>query len=158
MKSNLTVERLRERLHYNCDTGIFTWPNGRVAGCRSADGYLSIRIDGTIFRANRLAWLWMTGEWPIYNIDHADSDFSNDRWGNLRLATQSQNSANRRIASNNSSGIKGVSWYKKYGKWAAHIKKNGRREFLGYFENIEDASAAYATAAVKLFGEFARAA
>jgi hypothetical protein len=96
----------------------------------------------------------MTGKWCSLVIDHRDGDPSNNRWANLRRATRSQNSANRRIPRNNPCGFKGVSRHR--GKWDATICKKGRRHFLGSFLTPQAAHAAYVKAARKLFGEFAR--
>jgi hypothetical protein len=96
----------------------------------------------------------MTGSWGRPTIDHRDGDPTNNRWNNLRKATPSQNSANRRRPQNNTSGFKGVLAYR--GKWRATISKNGQSTVLGMFQSPEAAHAAYVAAARKLFGEFAR--
>jgi hypothetical protein len=88
-------------------------------------------------------------------IDHRDGNRANNRWSNLRLATQSENSANRHRHINNTSGFKGVSLCK-WGKWRACIEKNGRKIHLGMYDTPQAAHAAYVAAARKLFGEFAR--
>lgn len=160
----LTTERLRELLHYDPGTGVFTRrldvatnaKAGTVAGCIKA-GYVVIGIDRRVYRANRLAWLYMTGEWPKHHIDHKDMDRTNDRWANLREATRSQNGMNRAAYRNNSTGFKGVRKVYKSG-WAAIISKDGKATYLGYFKSPEAAHAAYCDAAESLFGDFARAA
>lgn len=98
----------------------------------------------------------MTGEWPDKRMDHRDLDRSNNRWSNLRLASNTENGANRAKGKNNTSGHKGVSWCKNRQKWQAGIKINYRRKALGRFDTKEEAAAAYAVAAQELFGEFAR--
>ena len=90
-------------------------------------------------------------------IDHRDADATNNRWNNLRRATRSQNSANRRRPRHNTSGYKGVYLCRKSGKWCAHIGWNGRTIHLGRFTTPQEAHDAYLKAARKLFGEFARA-
>ena len=75
----LTQERLKEVLHYDPETGIFMWlvaPNGRIrvgmeAGS-SHDGYIGIKVDRILYKAHRLAWFYMTGEWPANDVDHWD--------------------------------------------------------------------------------------
>lgn len=108
--------------------------------------------------AHQLAWLLSHDEWPPRNIDHIDMDRANNRLSNLRLATPSQNGANRGRQKNNSSGLKGVAWNKGAKRWRAQIKANGKRRHLGYFDTAEEAHAAYQEAAASLFGDFARTA
>lgn len=163
----LTQQRLRELLDYDASTGVFTRKvrvanvaAGTVAGCRRGAGYLFISVDNKLLRAHQLAWLYMTSEWPTRFIDHIDLNKSNNRWSNLRLATKSQNQANIGLTKGNASGIKGVSRYRageKYGKpWQAGIAKDGKGIHLGHYATKEEAAGAYARAATKLYGEFAR--
>lgn len=162
----LTLNRLKELLYYDAETGLFTrkvgrsGPNARagdIAGCDNGQGYVRIYVDGVPYKAHRLAWFYMTGEW-VDEVDHRDTDRSNNRWDNLREATRSQNRTNCAAYRNNTSGYKGVSFYKRTGKWKAQIQKEGRKISLGYFETPEAAHAAYIDAANRLFGQFARAA
>ncbi len=166
--SDLTAERLQQVLTYNSYSGLFKWNRaggsggslhvaGDTAGCISR-GYIVIWVDDKLYLAHRLAWLYVTGEWPKRGIDHWDTDKSNNSWGNLRSATQSQNLANQRISPVNTSGFKGVCWHKLGKKWMAQIKVDGRHIYLGLFETAEEAHAVYVAAAEHHFGEFARAA
>lgn len=160
----LTAERLREILLYNPETGEWRW----LVGCKRVKagdlagwtdgGYTRIAIDGSTYRSSRLAWLYMTGEWPPVRVDHEDTDRANNRWLNLRLATPKQNAANRRCHSNNALGVKGVNYVARVGKFRAQIYVDKRQVHLGYFATVEAASAAYAKKAQEVFGEFARAA
>jgi hypothetical protein len=95
----------------------------------------------------------MTGEWPPLGteIDHKDCCRDNDTWNNLRLATPAQNSANRGLRRDNTSGFKGVRSH--YGKWRAEIMVNGKRKYLGSFTDPADAHAAYLAAAREAFGQ-----
>ncbi len=166
----LTAERLHEVLNYNPETGLFTWRvcmgnramAGAVAGTPHANGCIHITVDRQIYKAHRLAWFYMTGEWPTAEVDHRDMNGSNNRWLNLRMATKSQNMANRGTQTNTSSGLKGAYRYKageRYGKpWQAGIQVDGKKLHLGHFATAEEAHAAYCVAAKKYFGEFARAA
>lgn len=166
----LTQERLREVLSYDPITGIWPWVKrpspcsrvrpGDVAGSvfvtESVGPYLRIQLDGVSYFAHRLAWFWMTGEWPNPGCDHEDTDGENNRWGNLRLANQSQNGANRGLFKNNTSGWKGVSWASCVDKWYAGIKVGGKSKNLGYYDCGPAAHFAYLVAADRAFGEFAR--
>lgn len=115
------------------------------------------RIGNTSpYAAHRLAWLIVTGRWPEHTIDHINGDPSDNRFCNLREATAAENLRHRGIMKSNKSGVKGVHWFKQYNKWRAIIVARGKQIFLGHFDNIEDAKAAYRQAAVELHGEFAR--
>lgn len=162
--SELTQRRLKEILHYNPETGIFTWRVrmstralvGSEAGCTEEHGYRVIRIAGKGYRAHRLAWLYVTGMWPNLEIDHKDTDHANNSWVNLREATGSQNQANTHAQCNNKVGLKGVRKCRK--RFRATIRANGTQFHLGTFDTPEDAHEAYARAAQELFGDFARVA
>lgn len=146
-KADLTAQRLRELLHYDADTGVFTWlvtrgsaKAGDIAGTPNGNGYLVIRVDGTLYLAHRLAWLHVHGEWPPVYIDHENQTRNDNRISELRLATNSENQQNQRGArSDNTSGVRGVSWFKRMQKWHAYINVNSKRKHLGYFDAIEDA-------------------
>lgn len=160
----LTLARLRELLAYDPETGVFTWRVNRgakragdVAGNKNCVlGYVLIGIDYRTYLAHRLAWLYMTGEWPADEVDHWDLDGANNRWVNLREATKGENGANRPAPANNTSGYKGVYWHARAGRWMAQIMKNQRSLYLGLHDTREEAAAAYLAAASKEFGEFAR--
>lgn len=92
---------------------------------------------------------------PKY-IDHADGDSTNNRIENLRAATQSQNIANSKIRSNNTSGYKGVTLLKNTGKWNASVMVNGKHISLGSYIDKEEAYKAYMAGSRKYFGEFAK--
>jgi hypothetical protein len=162
----LTQARLKELLHYDPETGVFTWrvpPSGRVAAGERAgfvheQKYRCIRISGRKYREHRLAWLYVNGRWPPNQIDHRDGNILNNRIDNLREASSSQNRANSRISVKNTSGYKGVSWDVSKGKWSARIGVAGKQIHLGRYHCPEKAHAAYCTAAERYFGEFARAA
>jgi HNH endonuclease len=158
----LTAERLRELLHYDPATGVFTWrvtnsnraPAGHVAGSPNKRGYIAIGIAGKTYYAHRLAWLYMTGSWPEDDVDHRDLDKSNNRWSNLRPATRSQQIANTKARKTNRCGLKGVC--ERRGRYMATITKNGEQYYIGDFPSPEMAAAAYEAKAKALFGEYAR--
>lgn len=109
------------------------------------------REDGT--RGTLRLHTFLTG-WPL--VDHVNGDGLDNRHSNLRPATDAQNRQNRRRQANNSSGYKGVDWFKRQGRWRARIKAAGTWYFLGYHDNAEEAARAYDAAALELHGEFAR--
>lgn len=166
----LTVERLRELLRYDPSTGVFTWNKsvaqkikigdraGRVTTGGRGGTYLRIKIASREHYAHRLAWLYVHGEWPPVGmqIDHINGDSLDNRIANLRPATSSQNQANRRTQRQNTSGIKGVGWSKVDRKWRVRVTTNGWDRYVGVYDRIEDAAAAYSVAAQKYFGEFAK--
>lgn len=159
----LTQARLKELLHYDPDTGEFTWvaqsrPGvrvGDVCGRTSVYGYREIGVEYRLHFAHRLAWLYMTGAWPTSEIDHENRCRSDNRWSNLRLANRVQNSANQGIRVSNSTGLHGVVWDKERGKWRAQIRIGGKKTNLGRFSTAEEAAAAHDRAALAEFGEFA---
>ena len=160
----LSCERPREVLNYDPETGAFTWKVstarcvkiGDLAGVINDRGYQLIRIDHHLHRAHRLAWLYMTGEWPSAEVDHINGIKSDNRFSNLREASRSQNMRNTRTRSDSVSGFKGVTWTKEINRWRAQIRINGGLKHIGYFDAAEDAFAAYILAAEELHGEFAR--
>ena len=158
----ITSSEVRELLSYDPATGEFRWRRSRrglfagtVAGNTRAPGYRVIMIDGRTYYAHRLAWLYVHGGWPAYDVDHIDGDKDNNAISNLRQATVSENIRNRGKLSTNTSGVKGVCWNKKLGKWQASITLHRKQISLGYFDSIDDAARAYADAAYRLHGEFA---
>lgn len=148
----LTADRLREILHYNPDTGVFTWNGssgggalkGKVAGTLVKPGYIRIAVAGGRYYAQQLAWLHMHGAWPEECIDHINGDGKDNRISNLRKASHRENLQNQRRAhSNNISGLLGVSFRRGRGRYTSEIRSNGKRIFLGSFSTAEDAHKAY---------------
>lgn len=154
----ITQERLKELLHYDPDTGVFTWAVsqgrvrvGAVAGTRRKDGYWKVGLDRGLYLTHRLAFLYVTGKFPEQLVDHVNGDRADNRWCNLREATSAENQQNQRATQRKtSSGLLGVSWVKQAGKWLATITANKQRRFLGYFSTAEEAHAAYLTAKKEL--------
>lgn len=168
-RNDITAEYVRSRLHYDPDTGVFTWKPkpvrfeysridnawnsrevGTVAGGPSKHGALAISIDNVHYASHRLAWLYMTGEWPPQGIDHKNGIPSDNRWENLRPAGQSENAQNTAIRSDNTSGHTGVSWSNQAGKWYAYINVRGKMRGLGYHVDKQDAINAYLKAKAEL--------
>lgn len=131
----LNWEDLVYRLHYDPDTGNFKWKNptnirikpGDLAGNPHWKGYLVIGLHQKLYSAHRLAWFYMTGEWPNYEVDHINGIRDDNRWLNLRLATKNQNHYNERLRINNTTGEKGVTFHPQSGKWRARTQKDGVR-------------------------------
>lgn len=163
---HVTVARLRELLEYNHETGDFVRMTripgvcrpGDIAGTIDTKGYVNIVIDGRRYKAHRLAWLYVHGEWPASQIDHVNMIKSDNRFENLRPATQSQNQGNTGVRKTNTSGFKGVFFKKSHSKWCALAHRNGSRWHIGYFRTPEEAHSAYVAASAELYGEFARVA
>ncbi len=158
----LTQKRLKELLSYSPIVGVFEWRKNRapvragsIAGNVVDTGYITIGVDYKVYTAHRLAWLYMTGSFPDGEIDHADGDRTNNAWNNLREVSKQQNAMNARIGSNNTSGVKGVLWCRKSGKWRGRICTRGKLTHLGPFNTIEEAAEAVRAARVMLHGEFA---
>lgn len=151
----LTANRLREALRYDAETGVFTWAiyrrgikTGALAGCMGADGYWRIRIDGELFLAHRLAWLYAHGEWPANDIDHINGKRADNRISNLRDVLPAINAQNLHTAqkNNRSGGPLGTTWDKVAERWRATIWADGRRHHLGFFDSGQDAHQAYLSA------------
>ena len=146
---SITQERLKELLHYDPKTGVFTClvsRRGRVKVGNKAGytnhGYVRIRVDTRRYFAHRLAWLYVYGESPPDDIDHINGVRSDNRIANLRLATKAQNCQNRREAHSGSAiNLLGVSPWK--GKYKAQIMMGGVTHYLGLYPTIEDAHNVY---------------
>lgn len=145
MKTELSAARLRELLHYDPETGLFTRLSGKAVNVRpTAYGYFRISIDGSARHAQLLAFLYMTGVLPKkgFEVDHINGVRTDNRWANLRLVSVSVNQQNRRRAKSNSSvGLLGVSRCKN--KFRAQIWLNQKKTNLGYFSTPEQAHHAY---------------
>lgn len=157
-RSSLTPDRLRELLHYEPETGAFVSrqrrsgvPYGRALGYVTKRGYRMVRVDNELHMAHRLAWLYMTGQWPSDEIDHRNGARSDNRWCNLRAATAKQNRENRAREASNSSGFRGVSWCAARRRWLAQIKHQRRQINLGRFDDLFDAVGARLRAERDLF-------
>ena len=159
------LTRLRELFRYDPETGAWTHLKARQrvrAGTPAGSpygglGYWRLSVDGRGYLAHRLAWLYMTGEWPKLQIDHINGDRADNRWSNLRLASNGQNKANSRRARNNTSGYKGVQYNARLGRWYSSVTARGHRTYLGCFSTPQEAHRAYLAMAERLHGEYARA-
>lgn len=158
-----TASEVRNLFLYNEETGDLIWRRnknraraGQVAGYFDKKQYRDVMIDGRNYKAHRLIWVLKTGEWPPDQIDHKDGNPSNNRWDNLRLATNQQNHANRRRNKNNTTGYRHVVYRKDRPKspWHARITVNGRDLYCGSFVTPEEAAARVQQVHKEIFGEF----
>ena len=159
-QSALTTVEAHRLLDYFPETGDFRWrisrgrvSAGSIAGRIDHHGYRIISINGRKHKAARLAWLLMTGDWPPVVVDHEDRDKSNDRWSNLRLASNSENAQNREVQENNTSGKAGVR-PTPHGTFQARIKKGGVARSIGTYGTIEEATEKRIEAEIQEHKEF----
>lgn len=150
-----TIERVRELFAYDDATGNLIHRTNRrmarigdVAGTVGAKGYLQVKVDSRKFFVHRIVWLLNTGEWPRYQIDHIDRDPLNNRIENLRDVSPAINNTNRDAYGE--TGHKGVRI--KGSRFVARIADNGLNRYLGCFRSAEDASTAFKTAHVQVWG------
>jgi hypothetical protein len=185
-QKGVTPEVLKDLLDYNPETGELWWKprpvkyfedrGGRYTAerskrifdtsfagtialnCPNLSGYSRGNIFGRLMLAHRAAYMIMTGQ-PLtrmHQIDHINGVRSDNRWANLRLATNTQNQHNSGSAKGSSSKFVGVSWDRFANKWCAYICPENRKVHLGYFESETAAASARDKAAAKMFGEYAR--
>jgi len=152
---NFSAEFARATFQYYPDTGVLirlvhsgNAKAGSIAGCVASNGYVIIKVNGRAYKAHRLAWLIMIGEWPVGDIDHIDRDRANNRFSNLRRATTRENTQNVDAKSKNIAGLRGVSPHAS--KWRARIRIDNRLKLLGSFDTPELAHAAYIEAKRRL--------
>ena len=127
-----------------------------VAGTPHIQGYVSINIGGKIYLAHRIAFLFMEGSEPNKLVDHINGVRNDNRFINLRHASSSQNLANSKVFSHNTSGHRGVYLRKDTNRWQAQIKRGGRNIALGCYPTKEAASIARDKYAIEHFGDFYR--
>jgi hypothetical protein len=164
MKPELTQEELKRVLHYEPETGIFTWlvrlsnraPVGKHANSKMTIGYITVRIHNAPYLGHRLAWFYMTGEWPQAEIDHINGISDDNRWCNLRPATHQQNLRNTRKRADNTSGRKGVRRDRRSGKWYVNVRRSDGSRYYASFLNLDLAAKDYERVAREIYGEFAR--
>ena len=154
MTSTLTAERLRELLHYDPATGIFTRliscasnaQAGAVAGGINSSGYLAMKLGRATYTMHRLAFLYVLGRIPFSEVDHINGIRGDNRWCNLREASRSENQQNRKLNKNNTTGVTGISFYKTEQKWVVRISSGGTPLYIGSFKSLQEAVIAQAEA------------
>jgi hypothetical protein len=161
----ITEDRLKYLLSYDEYTGMFTWINKsskfspvkigqRADKLHKGSGYYRIQIDGERYAAHRLAWLFCYGELPEDEIDHINTDRSDNSKSNLRLA-QGKNAQNAKINYNSQTGVKGVTYHPATGKYAARIQVDKVMHNLGLFSTVEAAQEVLKTKREDFHGEYA---
>ena len=162
-KEDLLLWYVQDCLHYAPHIGVFTWrmtttrtKAGAEAGTvNGANGYIRITLAGAAYKAHRLAWFYMYGEWPDKHVDHINRDRSDNRIVNLRLVDQKQNSQNMSKRKNSACKYKGVTpLTRDKTKFVAQIRYDGKQRKLGIFSSQEEAHEAYCAAAREQFGVF----
>lgn len=140
----LTEQRLKELLHYDIVSGVFTRKIsrrsdriGKTAGSPNEFGHMQIRLDGILYMAHRLAFLYVNGEWPTTNIDHINGNPGDNSFTNLRLATPKENQENVGLRVDNSSGYRGISWNVRERKWVARVQHHKVRFLIGKFDQLD---------------------
>jgi HNH endonuclease len=148
--SPFTFDELHEALHYDPETGHIYWREYKVglrddmrADTRKKSGYRTVTYKDIEMRAHRVAWVLMTKEWPMFHLDHADRDITNNVWSNLRHATFQENHLN--------SGPR-------FGRHYKGVSKHGVRGWratvqVGVYNTPEEAAKAYDDAVLKIFGD-----
>lgn len=160
----LTQARLKEILRYSRKTGQFTWrvkrgrsASGTVAGTTRRDGYVAISVDGALYLAHRLAWLYCYGALPVRSLDHKNRVRDDNRISNLREVTPQQNLENTTRANRrNKTGLRGVTFDPRDGRYYARIFSDGVQHSLGGYSTAEEAHAAYLQSKQRLHAGFIR--
>ena len=145
----LTQERLKELFIYDKLTGLFTRAidkhynakKGDVCNCTHKDGRILINVDGKLYQAHRLIWLYVYGYLPEdgLDIDHINRNRSDNRLKNLRCISHQCNVRNRGIQCNNTTGVTGVRYSKSHEKWIAQINTCKKNTYIGIYDNFQDA-------------------
>lgn len=159
-KNDLTFKEANELFTYSGGQ-LFWKARGKSrrykkpVGWKAPNGYLRVEIGRKTYAVHRIIWV-LHGNQLTESIDHINGNVTDNRIENLRGATQSQNSMNRRLRRDSRSGIKGVSWNKQRNKWRAGVTLNGKCYCAGYFECKDDAAKAVTSLRLQLHGEFAK--
>ena len=145
----LTQELLKSLVSYSPLTGEFTSINpskynahrGKRAGClHKTTGYRMLYLQGKTYREHRVAFFYMTGNWPSLQVDHINQFKNDNRWCNLRDVPPAVNCQNRPLYKNSTSGHTGVCWNKQVNKWQVLCRANGKQVYGGLFDDKEEAA------------------
>lgn len=162
MRSDFSIDRLRQLLQLDPETGILRWRESRgsvaagsAAGSYDDRGYLRVRVNRRFLKVHRVVFAMTHGHWPT-QVDHRNGVIDDNRPDNLRDATCEQNQRNAKVRSDNKSGVKGVSWHAGAGMWRAQCSVGGKQKTVGRYASIEAAEAAVRVFREQHHGEFAR--
>ena len=151
MKLDVTQKELKENLSYEPETGLFRrlyTKGGRVRGSvagsvhtnhKTSKAYVEIKINLKLYKAHRLAFLYMEGVFPPEEVDHINGNGVDNKWSNLRKVTKSENQRNERLSKNNTSGVIGVCFDKQQRRWATYIRNNEGKTCFKRFTDFNDA-------------------
>jgi hypothetical protein len=168
-KLGISISALQERFGYDPETGVVFFKNdvrsgrenrmliaraGDRAGYVAPIGYRYVSFQKVRLLEHHVVWALMTGDWPRKQLDHINRQKADNRWENLRECNGVENAANTAKSSRNTSGFKGVSYFKPAKLWAAQIMYNGQKSHLGYYRTPEAAYEAYKAEHSKIHGEF----
>jgi hypothetical protein len=128
---------------------------GKISGSVSENGYMRLMFRGKKYLSHRVIWFLVNKEQPPEYLDHINNDRLDNRIENLRAVSSKQNTYNTVLNIKNTSGVKGVSWHKHTGKWQARMRINDKEQYLGIFDNIEDAERVMKETREKIHGEYA---
>jgi len=146
----LTQDRLKELLHYDPDTGVFTrLRTKKITGTVNGQGYVNLFVNGKTEQAHRAAYLYMTGRLPQKGVDHVNGIRADNRWENLRAVDQFQNQKNMQRSTKNKTGVVGVHWCKREVKWVARVCVLAKWRSLGYYDDFFEAACARKSAELK---------
>lgn len=160
----LNQKSLLQVLEYIPETGDFirltsfgvSAIRGSKAGGLTKANYSIIALGKNRYYAHRLAFLYMLGEMPPEDVDHIDGNPLDNSWKNLRLASKSDNLCNQKLRIDNNSGVKNVIYLKDCEKYTVTVTKFGKRNYIGRFDTLEEATLAATEARNTIHEEFAR--
>lgn len=157
-----SLEILDEKLILDPETGILRWRKinpkchraDGIAGCDNGSGYINIGIGSIYYKAHRLVWKIFHREEPPPCLDHVNGLTLDNRPCNLRAATLSDNAANTKYRTDNTSGVKGVHWDKRVQRWIVTCMHNGKRKSVGRFTDFDEACTISKVARENMHQEF----
>jgi hypothetical protein len=160
-EADLTKEVLFDLFSYF--DGVLFWKRpssnrikiGSLAGSKEGCGYIQVRIAGKRYKAHRLIFKMHNDFYPK-EIDHINGIRDDNRIENLRQATRIQNARNVKTATNNSSGVKNVTWHKRLKKWSVSISVNNKSKHVCYTNDLDVAKLEAIKARKQYFGDFAK--